>query len=116
MREDRLGDKARLEHILFAIEEIYQYTQDKHFEEFVDNSMMLNATIRQLEIIGEAANRLSRGILQANTDIEWEKIIGLRNLLIHEYFGVTPMIIWEIIQYDVPVFEEKIRKILTHQP
>ena len=49
---------------------------------------MFNATLRQLEIIGEASNRISSQILDNNPDIPWARIIGLRNLVIHEYFGV----------------------------
>lgn len=115
MKEDKLGDKARLSHILDAIMEIEQYTNGTDFSMFQQNSMMLNASIRQLEIIGEAANRLSDSLLAQHSDIEWPQIIALRNLLIHTYFGVNPLIIWEIIQNYLPVLKRKIRAISENQ-
>ena len=86
--QDRLGNKIRLQNILDAIEEIENYTKGIEFDHFSSNSMMFNASLRQLEIIGEASNRLSNNVLEENTEIPWARIIGLRNLVIHEYFGI----------------------------
>lgn len=97
-----------MQHILDAISEIEEYTKDVGFEDFASNSMMFNATLRQLEIIGEASNRLSQELLQANTDIPWARIIGLRNLVIHEYFGIDDKAIWSIIKNNLPDLKEKI--------
>jgi len=108
---DRLGDKIRLQHILDAISEIEKYTTDVDVDDFSSNSMMLNATLRQLEIIGEASNRLSESFKQGNQHIHWKKIIGLRNLVIHQYFGVDTMMIWNILKHDLPVLRDDINKI-----
>jgi uncharacterized protein with HEPN domain len=81
--QDRLGDKVRLLHVIDAINEIENYLQDVDLEHFVKNSMMFNATLRQLEVIGEASNRLSEKLLLNNPEIPWARIIGLRNLVIH---------------------------------
>jgi len=62
MKEDKLGNEARLKHIRQAIAEIVTYTQNVLFEDFAKNSMMLQACIRQLEIIGEASNRVSKEV------------------------------------------------------
>jgi uncharacterized protein with HEPN domain len=67
--QDRLGNRIRLLHIIDAINEIEMYTKDTDLESFVKNSMMFNATLRQLEIIGEASNRLSEDLLQNNPEI-----------------------------------------------
>lgn len=115
MKEDKLGDKARLSHILDAIMEIEQYTNGTDFDVFQHNSMMFNASIRQLEIVGEAANRLSGALREQYSDIEWPQIIGLRNLLIHAYFGVNPLIVWEIIQNHLPVLKAKIIEIQSNR-
>ncbi len=106
--QDRLGNKIRLLHIIDAINEIENYLQDSDLETFVNNSMMFNATLRQLEIIGEASNRLSEDVLNENPSIPWARIIGLRNLVIHEYFGVDDFTIWNIIKINLPVLKEKI--------
>ena len=69
---------------------------------------MFNATLRQLEIIGEASNRLSEDLLTENPSIPWARIIGLRNLVIHEYFGVDDLTIWNVIKINLPVLKEKV--------
>ncbi|WP_395047110.1 DUF86 domain-containing protein [Flavobacterium sp.] len=106
--QDRLGDKVRLLHIIDAINEIEDYLQDSDLDTFVKNSMMFNATLRQLEIIGEASNRISSQILDNNPDIPWARIIGLRNLVIHEYFGVDDFTIWNVIKINLPNLKEKV--------
>ncbi|HQZ25754.1 MAG TPA: DUF86 domain-containing protein [Flavobacterium sp.] len=110
--QDRLGDKVRLLHILDAITEIENYIQDFDFEHFVKNSMMFNASLRQLEIIGEASNRLSENLLNNNSSIPWARIIGLRNLVIHEYFGIDDITIWDVIKINLPELKEKILVLL----
>lgn len=115
MKEDKLGDKARLNHILDAVEAIEQYTNGADFDAFQQNSMMLHASIRQLEIIGEASNYLSDSLVARYSDIQWPQIIAFRNLLIHAYFGVNPLIVWEVIQNHLPVLKIKIKAILENQ-
>ena len=109
---DRLGDKVRLLHIIDAINEIENYIQDTDVESFVKNSMMFNATLRQLEVIGEASNRLSAEIINNNVTIPWARIIGLRNLVIHEYFGVDDFTIWNVIKINLPDLKQKISLLL----
>lgn len=110
--QDRLGDKIRLLHVLDAINEIESYLQDVDLELFVKNSMMFNATLRQLEIIGEASNRLSEKLIADNPSIPWARIIGLRNLVIHEYFGIDDFTIWNVVKINLPDLKEKIISIL----
>jgi uncharacterized protein with HEPN domain len=110
---DRLGDKVRLQHIVEAINEIDAYIQDTSQEDFVKNSMMFNATLRQLEIIGEASNRLSNDVVNKTPDIPWARIIGLRNLVIHEYFGVDDFTIWNVIKINLPDLKRKILAFLN---
>ena len=111
--QDRLGDKVRLLHIIDAINEIEDYLQDIDLDHFVKNSMMFNATLRQLEIIGEASNRLSENILNKNENIPWARIIGLRNLVIHEYFGIDDITIWNVIKINLPFLKEKIEVLIS---
>ena len=106
--QDRLGNKVRLLHIIDAIKEIENYIQDSDLETFANNSMMFNAPLRQLEIIGEASNRLSEDLLNENPNIPWARIIGLRNLVIHEYFGVDDLTIWNVIKINLPDLKEKV--------
>lgn len=94
-----------------AIEEIKSYVKECDFNTFEENSMMHNACIKQLEIIGEAANRISDELKDTCPEIKWAEIIGLRNILIHEYFGVDIKVIWDIIQFDLPDFDNKLAAI-----
>lgn len=114
--QDRLGDKVRLQHILEAVNDINDYVKGVTFEEFSENSMMLNASVRQLEIIGEASNRLSEHIHSANTNIPWRTIIGFRNVIVHEYFGLDDKIVWAVIQNEIPSLIEKVEAIIQSIP
>lgn len=83
-----LSDKVRPKHALDAIDEIEQYVRNQTFDLFMANSMMRFACIKQLEIVGEACNHVGSETTKAYPNVEWRKLVGLRNLLIHEYFGV----------------------------
>jgi uncharacterized protein with HEPN domain len=111
---DRLGDKVRLQHILDAISEIENYTKGVDFAQFSSNSMLFNACVRQLEIVGEAVNRLSDDLIANNPDVEWRKVTGLRNMLIHEYFGIDDKLIWSIIQKNIPDLKDKVGVIVSN--
>lgn len=112
--KDKLGDRVRLQHILDAIGEIENYTQGVELEEFAANSMMFNASVRQLEIVGEASNRLSDKVLENNAHIPWAKIVGLRNMMIHEYFGVDDNAVWVVIKNRLPELKEQISSIIEN--
>jgi uncharacterized protein with HEPN domain len=90
--------------MLDVISEIEVYTKGVDKDTFVNHSMMFNATLRQLEIIGEAANHISEDVQTANPEILWARIIALRNLVIHEYFGIDDNSIWSILQINLPEF------------
>lgn len=74
--------------------------------------MMFNATLRQLEIIGEACNRLSQNLLLNHPEIPWARIIGLRNLVIHEYFGIDDFTIWNVVKINLPELKVNVQAIL----
>jgi len=108
----KLGDKVRLQHILDAIHEIEKYLTDTDFSAFNENSMMKFACIKQMEIIGESSNHISNEVKSRFSNIEWAQIIGMRNVFVHEYFGVDSSLVWEIIRNDLPDLKEKIIEIL----
>lgn len=107
-----LGDKARIQHIYSAICEIESYVDKSSYEEFQSSTMMQFASVKQLEIIGEAANHLTPHFKKIYSEIQWREIIDLRNLLIHEYFGIDTKIIWDIIKYDIISLKSQIKEIL----
>lgn len=108
----KLGDKQRLLHILESIEEIEKYTAGSNLEVFLQNSMMKFASVKQIEIIGEAANHISQETKNKFSDIQWQQITGLRHVLVHEYFGVDSKLIWQIIADDIPELKIKIKEVL----
>lgn len=111
--KSKLGDKARVQHILKAIEEIELFLKDADYDKFEHSSLIQSAVIRQLEVLGEAANHISSGVKAAHPAVAWPQIIGLRNLLIHQYFGVIPHLIWQIVTTDIPVLKQQMTQILT---
>lgn len=108
----KLGDKIRLQHIKESIDEIYNYIFETEFDTFINNSMMRFACVKQLEIIGEASNHVSDELKQNFSEIEWSQITGMRNVFVHEYFGIDTTIVWQIIKNDIPVLKAKIDDIL----
>ncbi len=95
-------DKTYLKHILDAIESIEDYIGQTAYEQFASNKMMLDAVIRELEIIGEAVNNLSRQFRDSHSQILWRRMTDMRNFLIHEYFGVNTKVVWDTCKTDLP--------------
>jgi len=104
-------DRIYLKHILDAILKVKQYASVGH-EEFMAHSHWHDATMRQLEIIGEEAKRLSEETRIQHPDVPWRRIAGLRDVLFHDYMGVDLEAVWEVTQRNVPELEGKIRDIL----
>ena len=104
-----LTDKVRISHILDAIGEVEKYLEGVSFDNFLANSEKRFATIKQVEIIGEACNRISRGFKSRHSYIEWQQINGFRNISIHEYFGVDNQIVWEIAKNDLPALKAQFK-------
>ena len=105
-----------MDDILEAIHKIRDYTSGMDFIEFSKDTKTQDAVIRNLEIIGEAAGRLQEPIRVASPVIEWRKIVGLRNILIHEYFGVSLPLVWDIIQNKLDPLESSCRVLFNQLP
>jgi uncharacterized protein with HEPN domain len=87
-----------LDDIRNSIALIRSYTKGMSFEEFQVDQKTIDAVVRNLEIIGEASGHLPNYLKALASDIEWRKVVALRNLLIHEYFGISIHIVWDIVQ------------------
>jgi uncharacterized protein with HEPN domain len=109
----KLGDRVRLNHIFDAIIEVESYLVNADFDTFLNNSMMRFACIKQMEIIGEASNHISEEIKTQFSEIEWSQIKGMRNVFVHEYFGVDSKLVWEIIKDDLPDLKHKVQSIIN---
>jgi len=103
--------KLQIDDILGAIETIRQYTGNMNEEAFALDRKTQDAVVRNLEIIGEAARNLPGEIKDSTNEIQWHKIIALRNILIHEYFGVNTKILWDVITNKLEKLEDTCRKL-----
>lgn len=102
-----------LEHILDSIEKIKKYCKNiKDEDDFIEDGKTQDAVVRNIEIIGEAASKLSCDIKNNYPKIKWRTIIDTRNLLIHGYFGVSYIAVWNIVEKHIPELEEQIKKTL----
>lgn len=94
--------QLRFEDILEAIDRIQHYTNGLNFDQWQKDIKTIDAVIRNLEIIGEAANHIPPEIQTLYPDIPWHKMRGIRNILVHEYFGVDTEVLWRTTQEDLP--------------
>jgi uncharacterized protein with HEPN domain len=101
-------DTVYIKHILDAIHRVEEYTQNIEYKDFIENHLIQDGVIRQIEIIGEAVKRLSNEIREKYTDVSWKDIVGMRNKLIHNYFGVDVDAVWETVKKDIPVLKKKL--------
>ena len=108
MREAR----AYLRHILEECEFLMRNSSGLSFENFVNDPVLERAFVRSLEIIGEAVKKLPLYLKNQYPEIPWKKIAGMRDVLIHGYFGVDYRIVWETVQKEVPLLKVQVQKIL----
>lgn len=104
--------RAYLDDILDAIGAIRQYTVDLTRKDFGQDRKTVDAVLRNLEVIGEAVKQLPAEVRSTNPDVEWQKIAGLRDILIHAYFGVDLDIVWDVVSNKLPAVEARVRTIL----
>ena len=95
-------ESAYIEHIRDSILRIEKYTNEMSESEFKSNELVQDAVIRQLQIIGEAAKKLSDGTRTSYPDVQWKDIAGMRDKLIHDYFGVDLGAVWDTVTNDLP--------------
>ncbi len=105
--------RVYLDDILTACGKIGQYTAGMSYEDFSDDTKTVDAVVRNLEIIGEAARNVPESIRSQAPEVEWRRMADLRNILIHEYFGVDTEILWDIVQNKRAALVEKIERLLA---
>jgi uncharacterized protein with HEPN domain len=104
-----------LNDITESIEKIQRYTKGLSYKKFHQSDMVVDATVRNLEVIGEASNHIPSEILEAHPEVPWKLMKSMRNILIHEYFGVDLEIVWKTIQGSLPELLIAVRKVISEE-
>lgn len=101
-----------IKHIQESIEQIEKYTQGLSYGEFCASQQIQDAVVRRFEIIGEAMKNIPEGFKKQHHEIAWREISSMRDILIHEYFGVNMEIVWDTAKKDIPKLKKQIVKLL----
>jgi uncharacterized protein with HEPN domain len=101
-----------LEDIIECGEKVLRFTEGMTFKEFVQDELHFDAVLRNLEIIGEAVKHIPESTKEKYPDVKWRKIAGFRDVVAHNYFGVSDEIVWDIVENMVPLLLEQTKKIL----
>jgi len=103
--------KVYLDDILESIKKIKKYVEGLSEEEFYDKDQVQDSVLRRLEIIGEAVSNLPKEFKEEHSGVPWREISGMRNVLIHEYFGVNMERVWKVVEEDLPELERRVEEI-----
>ena len=112
MRE-QLRDKERLEHILAAIDRVARYTKDKTFDDLLADDMMYYAVVKNIEMMGEAANMLTSEFQESHPETPWKMVKGMRNYIVHEYFQIDNAVVWDVVTNELSTLREQITHYLS---
>jgi uncharacterized protein with HEPN domain len=102
----------RIQDILKAIEKIERYVKNMSLAKFKQNELVIDAVVRNFEVIGEASKNIPLSIQRSYPDIPWKEIKGMRDVLIHEYFGVDINILWHATKKNLPVLQRQLKSLL----
>ncbi|MBR3466426.1 MAG: DUF86 domain-containing protein [Bacteroidales bacterium] len=112
MREP-IKDKGRLEHILAAIDKIEHFLEGQDFESFSKNEMMYYAVVKNVEIIGEAANMITNDYRDSHPEVEWRSIISMRHVLVHGYYQISKAEVWDTAKINLPPLKAQIEQYIS---
>lgn len=107
MRDDR----ARLRDMITAIENIEKYAiqgQDR----FINDELVRTYILHNLQVLGEAGTKLTSELRGRRQEVPWPKVLGMRHIIVHDYFRVDYGIVWDVVQHDLPILKEQLQKIL----
>lgn len=109
----RTEDRVRLQHILDEAHQAIKFVEGYSFDDFEKDNKTAHAVLRAIEVIGEAASRISSEYKDAHSHIPWNQIVGMRNHLIHVYFDIDYQTIWKTLQNDIPKLIDIITKLIN---
>ena len=107
--------RDHLQDILDAVNDIERFVADMSYEQFIKDKKTLNAVVRSIEVIGEASKRLPESLKAKNSELPWREITGMRDKLIHAYFGMDTETIWKTVKENIPQLKQTIEKMVKDQ-
>mgnify|MGYP001589855438 FL=1 len=113
MKKIRKDNLVYIDDVLSAVKKINKFCKTIDKDDFMKNELLMDAVVRNLEIIGEASSKLTAAFKERYKEIEWRKIIGMRNRIIHAYDTVNFEIVWDVIREDLPELKKKLKQIVS---
>ena len=108
-------DLVYLNHIKDAISRIEEYVNGLTYNGFIEKYLIQDGVIRQIQVIGEATKKISDNTRQKYPSVPWKDIAGMRDKLIHDYFGIDLDAVWDTVEKDIPILKNEIEIILKEQ-
>ncbi len=107
-----MKDKIIVEKIIKYISKVLDYTKGIEYDDFIGNSMLVEACVFNLSQIGELANKIDKEFEEKNSSIPWRVLYGLRNKIVHDYEGVNLVLIWDIVKEDLPELNNQLEELI----
>ncbi len=100
--------QLRVQDILDAIDRIGSYVAGMDYEHFLTDRKTQDAVTRNIEIVGEAARALPEDFKERHADVPWGEIVAMRNVVVHQYFGILPEVVWDVVKNELPALRSQI--------
>ncbi len=104
-----------LKHIRDECEYLLKNSTDMNYDDFIDNDTLKRSFVRSLEIIGEATKQLPQELTQQHTSIDWKGMARMRDILIHDYFGINYKIVWDVVINHIPKLMDEVKVIIKQK-
>lgn len=109
-----MKNKIIVEKILKYISKVLDYTKETEYDDFINNSILVEACVFNLSQIGELANKIDKDFEENNPSIPWRVMYGLRNKIVHDYEGVNLVLIWDIVKEDLPELNNQLEELIRN--